>query len=67
MESPLKLLLLSHLLDELMTYISQITPCVNTKMFGERSFSHAGPSVWNNLPQTLHHSDSASSFKAAHV
>ena len=31
----------------------------------ERSFSYAGPSVWNNLPQTLRHSDSASSFKAA--
>ena len=24
-----------------------------------------GPSVWNNLPQTLRHSDSASFFKAA--
>ena len=42
-----------------------ITPCVNTKTFGERSFSYAGPSVWNNLPQTLHHSDSTSSFKAS--
>ena len=31
----------------------------------ERSFSYAGPSVWNNFPQTLHHSDSTSSFKAA--
>jgi len=28
-------------------------------------FSYAGPSVWNNLPQTLRHSDCASSFKAA--
>ena len=42
-----------------------ITPRVNTKTFGERSFSYAGPSVWNNLPQTLCHSDSACSFKAA--
>ena len=33
--------------------------------FGERSVSYAGPSVWNRLPQTLRHSDSASSFKAA--
>ena len=40
-------------------------PHVNTKTFGERSFSYAGPSVWNNLPQTLRHSDAASSFKAA--
>ena len=36
-----------------------------TKTFGERSFSYAGPSVWNNLPQTFRHSDSTSSFKAA--
>ena len=42
-----------------------VTPCVNTKTFGERSFSYAGPSVWNNLPQTLRHSDSTSPFKAA--
>ena len=27
-----------------------VTPRVNTKTFGERSFSYAGPSVWNNLP-----------------
>ena len=40
-------------------------PRVNTKTFGERSFSYAGPSVWNNLPQTLRHSDSTSCFKAA--
>ena len=26
-----------------------VTPRVNTKTFGERSFSYAGPSVWNNL------------------
>ena len=44
-----------------------VTPRVNTKTFGERSFSYAGPSVWNNLPQTLRHSDSTSSFKAALV
>ena len=42
-----------------------VTSRVNTKTFGERSFSYAGPSVWNNLPQTLRHSDSTSSFKAA--
>ena len=38
---------------------------MNTKTFGERYFSYAGPSVWNNLPQALCHSDSASSFGAA--
>ena len=31
-----------------------VIPRVNTKTFGERSFSYVGPSVWNNLPQTLH-------------
>ena len=40
-------------------------PRVNTKTLGERSFSYAGPSVWNNLLQTLRYSDSAFSFKAA--
>ena len=38
---------------------------VNTKTFGGRSFSYAGPCVWNSLSQTLCHSDSTSSFKAA--
>ena len=42
-----------------------VTPRVNTKTFGERSFSYSGPSIWNNLLQTLRHFDSASSFKAA--
>ena len=40
-------------------------PCANTKTFDERSFPYTGSSVWNKLPQTLRHSDSASSFKAA--
>ena len=35
------------------------------KNISKRSFSYAVPSVWKNLPQTLRHSDSASSFKAA--
>ena len=41
-----------------------VTPRV-TKTLGERSFSCAGSSVWNNLSQTIRHSDSTSSFKAA--
>ena len=40
-------------------------PSCKHKNIGERSFSSAGPSVWNNFPQTLHHLDFASSFKAA--
>ena len=27
-----------------------VIPRVNTKLFGERSFSYPGPSVWNNQP-----------------
>ena len=42
-----------------------VTPQVNTKTFGERSFSYVGPSVGNNWPQTLRHSDTVSFFKAA--
>ena len=38
---------------------------VNTNVFGERSFSYTGPSVWNNLPRSVRHSDSSSSFKTA--
>ena len=38
-------------------------PRVNTKTFGERSFSCAGPSVWNSLPKPLRHSDSPTSFR----
>ena len=38
-------------------------PHVNTKLFGERSFFYTSPSVWNNLPWTLCHCDSSSSFK----
>ena len=48
-----------------LTHEPLLPPRVNTKTFGERSFSYAGPSVWNSLPQTLRHSDSTSSFKAA--
>ena len=42
-----------------------VTLRVNAKTFGERSFSYAGPSVEQFCPQTLRHSDSTSSFKAA--
>ena len=42
-----------------------VIPRVNTKLFGERSFSHTDPSVWNNLPRSVRHSDSSSSVKTA--
>ena len=42
-----------------------VIPRVNTKLFGERLFSYTGPSVWNNLPRSVRHSDSSSSFKTA--
>ena len=42
-----------------------VTPGVSTqKTFGERSFHYTVPCVWDALPQTFHHSDSSSSFKA---
>ncbi|KAK7102244.1 hypothetical protein V1264_020489 [Littorina saxatilis] len=39
------------------------TPRVNTKSFGERSFSVSAPLVWNSLPVTLRHSASSGSFR----
>ena len=47
-------------------HLHHATDClISTTLQTALSFSYAGPSVWNNLPQTLHHSDSTSSFKAA--
>ena len=40
-----------------------VIPRVNTMLFGERPFSYTGLSVWHNLPRSVHHSDSSSSFK----
>ena len=40
-------------------------PRSNSKAFGQRSFSHVGPSTWNGLPYTLRHSDSQTSFRQA--
>ena len=37
----------------------------NPKAFGQRSFSHVGPSTWNGLPYTLRHSDSQTSLRQA--
>ncbi len=39
-------------------------PKVNTKMFGERYFSHAAPSLYNRLPLDLRQSPSLDSFKS---
>ena len=38
-------------------------PRSNSKAFGQRSFSHVGPSTWNGLPYTFHHSDSQTSLR----
>ena len=40
------------------------TPKVNTKKFGERSFSHAAPSLYNSLLLDLRQSPSLDSFKS---
>jgi len=31
--------------------------------FGERGFSHAGPTAWNSLPHHLHHISDTGLFK----
>ena len=72
LEQPLSICLISFNLilqqdnyDQYPTH-EPLSPLVSTHhKNGERSFSYAGPSVWNNLPQTIHQSDSASSVKAA--
>ena len=40
-------------------------PRSNSKAFGQRSFSHVGPSTFNGLPYSLRHSDSQTSFRQA--
>ena len=37
-------------------------PHIKTKTFGNRSFSHAAPSVWNSLPHDIRHSQSVTAF-----
>ena len=39
-------------------------PAVRTKSFGQRSFSHSAPSVWNTLPLELRSCNSVPSFKS---
>jgi hypothetical protein len=38
-------------------------PSVRTKTFGQRSFAHQGPVLWNVLPRSLRHTESSVSFK----
>ena len=40
-------------------------PSVNTKSYGERSFSYTAPTLWNTLPKDIRFSQSVSSFKSA--
>ena len=40
-------------------------PSVNTKSYGERSFSYTGPTLWNTLPKDIRFSQSASFFRSA--
>ena len=42
-----------------------VVPLVNTKLYGEGSFSYTVPSAWISLPRSICHSDSSSSFKTA--
>lgn len=36
---------------------------LSKKSWGERAFAHAGPALWNSLPQELKNSNSSTSFK----
>ena len=36
---------------------------LSKKSWGERAFAHAGPALWNSLPQELKNSNSSASFK----
>ena len=38
---------------------------VNTKSYGERSFSYTAPTLWNTLPKDIRFSQPASSFRPA--
>ena len=40
-------------------------PRATSEAFGQRLFSHIGPSTWNGLPYSLRHSDSQTSFRQA--
>ena len=44
--------------------ISYRIPFAKLKTFVDRSFSVAGPRIWNWLPADLRHSESVDSFKA---
>ena len=40
-----------------------VIPKVTRKTFGDRAFSHAGPTVWNALPSNLRNCRNIDSFK----
>ena len=40
-----------------------VIPKVTRKTFGDRAFSHAGPTVWNALPSSLRNCTNIDSFK----
>ena len=39
-------------------------PSIQTKFYGERSFAHAAPSLWNIIPSYLKNSSTTSKFKS---
>ncbi|KAK3730673.1 hypothetical protein QZH41_016865 [Actinostola sp. cb2023] len=42
-----------------------INPTSRTSTFGDRTFSMAAPSLWNNLPDNLKHAASVAAFKSS--
>ena len=39
-------------------------PIIQTKFYGERSFAHAAPSLWNTIPSYLKNSSTTPKFKS---
>jgi hypothetical protein len=40
-----------------------IVPPIKLVNYGQRSFSYAAPKLWNELPDSVRHSESISTFK----
>ena len=56
--------------DEDFTFLSRFgrvfrTPSFRTKSSGQRSFSYQAPVIWNQLPVSVRHPTSVSSFKSS--
>ena len=42
-----------------------VVPIVKTKGYGERSFGHAAPELWNDIPDSVRHADTVGRLKSS--